>query len=164
MCLSLPFWQLKKDIAVFLKDMHNLDYKEIKNYTISNKENVIEELVRNSLYSKLNEEEKQYIENFKKDFDVTKIFDGKQCLCHNDFSCNHLILDDNNKLIGIIDFEDAGIIDEYYDFIYLLEDSQEEIGSEFGKEIMNLYGNMDVNMAIEYNKIVQKYYQIETIV
>lgn len=32
-----------------------------------------------------------------------------------------LLLDNNNRLIGIIDFGDARIADEYSDFIYLLE-------------------------------------------
>ena len=43
----------------------------------------------------------------------TTIFDGKKCLCHNDFNSNHLLLDENNRLCGIIDFGDSGIIDEY---------------------------------------------------
>ena len=30
----------------------------------------------------------------------------KASLCHNDFSCNHLLLDGNNRLTGIIDFGD----------------------------------------------------------
>ncbi len=32
----------------------------------------------------------------------------KKCLCHKDFSCNHLLLDGNNRLTGIIDFGDSG--------------------------------------------------------
>ena len=104
------------------------------------------------------EEEKDYIENFMNRLSSTTIFNGKKCLCHNDFSCNHLLLDDNNRLVGVIDFGDSGIIDEYCDFIYLLEDSEEEIGMSFGEDILelydpNIYYNQIENMLITtYNK------------
>ena len=94
----------------------------------------------------------------------TTIFDDKKCLCHNDFSCNHLLLDDENRLCGVIDFGDSGIIDEYCDFIYLLEDSEEEIGVTFGEDILRLYGNIDISKAKEYQDVVEQYYPIETIV
>lgn len=78
--------------------------------------------------------------------------------------CNHLLLDGNNRLTGIIDFGDSGIIDEYCDFIYLLEDSEEEIGTNFGEDILRMYGNIDIEKAKEYQDIVEEYYPIETIV
>ena len=58
-------------------------------------------------------------------------------------------MDDNNKLIGIIDFGDAGITDEYSDFLYLLEDSDEEVGSSFGEEILKIY--KDINIKKQKN-------------
>ena len=157
---------LKRDIAHFLKQMHNLDYSEIKTYKIDNKQNVIEEyqLLKDSIYDSLTDSEKQYIESFMHRLNTTDIFDGKKCLCHNDFSCNHLLLDDSNRLCGIIDFGDSGIIDEYCDFLYLLEDSEEEIGHEFGEDILKIYGNIDIKKAKEYQEIVEEYYPIETIV
>ena len=140
---------LKKDIAIFLRQMHDLDYTNISSYTIDNKQNVLEEyqLLKKTIYDSLTDIEKQYIEDFMKRLNSTTIFDGKKCLCHNDFSCNHLLLDSNNRLIGIIDFGDSGIIDEYCDFIYLLEDSEEEIGEFFGEDILKLYGNIDIEKA-----------------
>lgn len=57
------------------------------------------------------------------------------------------MLDGNNRLTGIIDFGDSGIIDEYCDFIYLLEDSEEEIGTNFGEDILRMYGNIDIEKA-----------------
>ena len=157
---------LKKDIADFLKKMHNLDTNEISTYTIDNKQNVLEEyqLLRNTIYDNLIEEEKAYIENFMQRLLSTKVFNEKKCLCHNDFSCNHLLLNDNNRLCGIIDFGDSGIIDEYCDFIYLLEDSEEEIGPQFGEDILRLYGDIDITKAKEYQNIVEEYYPIETII
>ena len=157
---------LKKDIAMFLRQMHDLDYNEISSYTIDNKQNVLEEykLLRDSIYDNLTDIEKKYVEDFIQRLHNTTIFNDKKCLCHNDFSCNHLLLDDNNRLTGIIDFGDSGIIDEYCDFIYLLEDSDEEIGHEFGEDILKLYGKIDIIKAKEYQDVVEQYYPIETIV
>ncbi|EAK4242170.1 aminoglycoside O-phosphotransferase APH(2'')-If [Campylobacter coli] len=156
---------LKQDIAMFLKQMHNLDYSEISSYTIDNKQNVLEEyqLLKETIYDSFTDIEKQYVENFMQILHNTTIFDGRKCLCHNDFSCNHLLLDDN-RLVGVIDFGDSGIIDEYCDFIYLLEDSKEEIGVSFGEDILRLYGNIDISKAKEYQDVVEQYYPIETIV
>lgn len=157
---------LKNDIARFLRQMHSLDCSEISRYVIDNRQNVLEEyeLLRSTIYDELSDIEKEYIENFMSKIKTTRIFDGKKCLCHNDFSCNHLLLDENNRLCGIIDFGDAGIIDEYCDFIYLLEDSEEEIGSSFGDEILHIYGDINIDMAKEYQDITEQYYPIETIV
>ena len=157
---------LKKDIAYFLRQMHDLDYTDINSYAIDNKQNVLEEyqLLKTTIYNSLTDIEKHYIENFMQRLNSTTIFDGKKCLCHNDFSSNHLLLDENNRLCGIIDFGDSGIIDEYCDFIYLLEDSEEEIGPNFGEDILRLYGNIDIEKAKEYQDVVEQYYPIETIV
>ena len=157
---------LKQDIANFLRQLHDLDTSTISSYTIDNKQNVLEEyeLLRNTIYDSLTDIEKEYIESFMQRLDATTIFNGKKCLCHNDFSCNHLLLDENNRLCGIIDFGDSGIIDEYCDFIYLLEDSEEEIGHEFGEDILRLYGNINIDKAKEYQDVVEEYYPIETIV
>ncbi|MBO5349310.1 MAG: phosphotransferase [Clostridia bacterium] len=159
-------FNLKNDIAKFLKQMHSLNYTEIKNYTIDNKQNCLEEydILKNNIYDQLSEAEKNYIENFYIKLSQTTVFDDKKCLCHNDFSCNHLLLDDNNKLTAIIDFGDAGIIDEYCDFLYLLEDSEEEIGKDFGEDILSIYGNIDIDKVKEYQDLVEEYYPIETIV
>ena len=157
---------LKQDIASFLKQMHNLDVSKIRSYTIDNKQNVMEEyeLLKNTVYDSLTDLEQKDIERFMNRLVSTSIFHGKKCLCHNDFSCNHLLLDENNKLCGIIDFGDAGIIDEYCDFIYLLEESEEEIGSAFGKDILKIYGDIDIDKAIEYQDITEQYYPIELII
>ncbi|MCR5147174.1 MAG: aminoglycoside phosphotransferase family protein, partial [Clostridia bacterium] len=157
---------LKKDIASFLRQIHDLDYDEISLYTIDNKQNVLEEyqLLKETIYDNFTDFEKEYVEDFMKRLHSTTIFDDKKCLCHNDFSCNHLLLDDDNRLTGVIDFGDSGIADEYCDFVYLLEDSDEEIGYEFGEDILKLYGKIDILKAKEYQDVVEQYYPIETIV
>lgn len=102
------------------------------------------------IYNDLIDIEKDYIESFMERLNVIIVFEGKKCLCYNDFSCNYLLLDGNNRLIGIIDFGDFGIIDEYCDFIYLFEDSEEEIGINFGEDILRMYGNIDIEKVKEY--------------
>lgn len=158
--------KLKRDIAIFLKQMHELDCTDIKAYIVDNKQKMLEEyqLLRKTIYDRLTDIEKQYIERFMDRLKTTTIFDDKKCLCHNDFSCHHLLINENNKLVGIIDFGDAGIVDEYCDFIYLLEDSEEEIGSFFGEDILQLYGEINVDKAKEYQSIMEQYYPIEIIV
>ena len=73
---------LKKDIAMFLRQMHDLDLDEISSYTIDNKQNVLEEyqLLRETIYDSLTDIEKQYIEAFMQRLYSTTIFDGKKCL------------------------------------------------------------------------------------
>lgn len=158
--------QLKIDIASFLRQMHDLDYSQISSHTIDVKSNVLDgyKLLRNTMYDVLSDVEKNYIETFIQRLNTTTIFDGRKCLCHNDFSCNHLLLDENNRLCGIIDFGDSGIADEYSDFMYLLEDSEEEIGTSFGEDVLGLYGNIDVQKAKEYQSINEEYYPIELII
>ena len=97
--------QLKVDISNFLRTMHDLDYSDISSYTIDNKQNVLEEyqLLKETIYDSLTDIEKQYVEEFMQKLNTTDIFDSKKCLCHNDFSCNHLLLDDENRLCGVID-------------------------------------------------------------
>lgn len=157
---------LKKDIAMFLRQMHDLDYSEISSYKIDNRQSILDgyRVLKEKLYDILTDNEKLYIENFIQRLQSTTIFDDKKCLCHNDFSCNHLLLDEDDRLCGVIDFGDSGIIDEYSDFIYLLEDSEEEIGRIFGEDILRLYGNIDDNKAKEYQDVIEQYYPIETIV
>lgn len=157
---------LAKDVACFLKEMHNLDHSEILQYKIDNKENVLEEynLLKNTIYSSLNQQEKDYIEKFMTRLNTTGIFDGKKCLCHNDFSCNHLLLDEKNKFCGVIDFGDAGVIDRCCDFVYLVEESEEEIGREFGFKVIEYYQDIDAEKVLEYQDVVEQYYPIETLV
>ena len=53
----------------------------------------------------------------------------KKVLCHSDLSCNHILVKDN-KLSGIIDFGDVAITDADKDFVYLLEQCDEEMFNE----------------------------------
>lgn len=157
---------LKKDIANFLKELHSIDYSLISEYSIDNKSNCLEEyeILKGTIYNDFTEAEKKYVEGFYNWLEDTTIFSNKKCLCHNDFSCNHILLDHDNKFTGVIDFGDSGIIDEYCDFIYLLENSDEEIGRQFGLDILYLYKDIDIGKAVEYQELVDEYWPIETMI
>lgn len=49
-------------------------------------------------------------------------------------------------------------------FYIFIRDSEEEIGSTFGEDILKVYGNIDIEKAKEYQDIVEQYYPIETVV
>lgn len=109
--------------------------------------------------------EQTYIENTITDIlNDKELFNVRKCLCHNDLSANHILLDDNNELCGIIDFGDACIIEDYCDFMYLLEDSNEEVGMPFGESILDKYNYEHKELARRYANICEYYYPIELIV
>ena len=157
---------LKQDIAMFLRQMHDLDYSEISSYTIDNKQNVLEEyqLLKETIYDSLTDIEKQYVEEFMQRLNSTTIFDGKKCLCHNDFSCNHLLIDEDGTFCGVIDFGDGGIVEECCDFLYLIEESDEELGSAFGDMVMDFYGDIDKGWVEAYQSMTEQYYPIQVLV
>lgn len=45
---------------------------------------------------------------------------------HGDFSLNHILFDDKNKVYGILDFTDARVSKYTSDFVYLLDDEDQE--------------------------------------
>lgn len=154
-------------IANFLKSLHNLDVSKLRefenNLHDSYKSDL--ELLREKIFPELNKKEQEYIENFIANIlNNHKMFEAKKCLCHNDLSANHILIDENKKISGIIDFGDSCIIEDYRDFMYLLEESEEEVGVNFGLSILEKYDYQDKNLAISYAKLNNEYYPIETIV
>lgn len=159
--------KLVSDIAQFLKSLHNLEISslsEFENSLIDSYQSDLE-LLRKKIFSKLTIKEQTYIENTITDILNDKdLFNVRKCLCHNDLSANHILLDDNNELCGIIDFGDACIIEDYCDFMYLLEDSNEEVGTSFGESILDKYNYEHKELARRYANICEYYYPIELIV
>ena len=69
----------------------------------------------------------------------------------------------NNKVVGIIDFGDAAVTDRDKDFVYLLEDSREEIGREFGLKVLECYHHPNVDIPILKADLNDEYYPVEQI-
>lgn len=61
-------------------------------------------------------------------------------LLHGDFSLNHVLFDDENIVCGVLDFGDSRVGKPESDFIYLLDDKDdEEFGADFGKMVLKKY-------------------------
>ena len=86
------------------------------------------EIIAGFLYHLHNE--KQVLPIKRKDF----------VLLHGDFSLNHILFNDENVVCGVLDFGDSRIGKFKSDFIYLLDDEDdEEFGAEFGKLVLKKY-------------------------
>ncbi len=158
--------KLAQDIALFIREMHSLPLPDINELEL----NVIDdyksdyEALKDIIYDKIPDTSKEYIENL-----YARIFDDERisqyydkALCHNDLSCNHIIIQ-NNKAVGIIDFGDAAITDKDKDFVYLLENSYQEIGREFGLKVLEYYNHSNIDTAILKADLNDEYYPIEQI-
>lgn len=65
-------------------------------------------------------------------------------LLHGDFSLNHILFNKNNLPCGILDFGDAKIGKKTSDFIYLLdEEDDEEFGEGFGLLVLEEYNKLN---------------------
>ncbi|MCH5270317.1 MAG: aminoglycoside phosphotransferase family protein [Lachnospiraceae bacterium] len=156
---------LAQDIALFLREMHSIPLPDIDGlelHVINDYRNDYDTL-RETIYNKIPNKSKEYIEDFyKRILNDERISQYVKALCHNDLSCNHIIIQ-NNKAVGIIDFGDAAITDRDKDFVYLLEDSIEEIGREFGVKVLKYYNHPNIDIPILKANLNDEYYPIEQI-
>lgn len=82
---------------------------------------------------------------------------GSQALIHYDLSCNHIVLDGRqNTITGIIDFGDTAVADTDWDFMYLMEESEEELGREFGEMVLQYYRHEDPGRLMRKLKLRQE--------
>ena len=157
--------RLAQDIAFFLRKMHAIPLPDIDELEL----NIIDdyksdyEALRELIYNKIPDSSKKYIDDlYKRILNDERIFQYKKALCHNDLSCNHIIIQ-NNTAVGIIDFGDVAVTDRDKDFVYLLENSHEEIGREFGLKVLEYYNHPNKDTAILKADLNDEYYPIEQI-
>lgn len=157
--------QLAKDIANFLIQLHSLSLPNIENLEL----NIIDdyrndyEILKTMIYDKIPTKSKKYLDKlFSRILNDERIIKYTKVLCHNDLSCNHMVIR-NNRVVGIIDFGDVAITDRDKDFVYLLEDSDEEIGRDFGLKVLNYYNHPNRDIAILKANLNDEYYPIEEI-
>lgn len=156
---------LAQDIALFLQEIHSMPLPDIDELEL----NVIDDYksdyytLKETIYNNIPDSSKKYIDNlYKRILNDERITQYVKTLCHNDLSCNHILIQ-NNKVVGIIDFEDVAITDRDKDFVYLLEDSNEEIGREFGLRVLKHYNHPNKAIAILKANLNDEYYPIEQI-
>ncbi len=157
--------RLAKDIASFLREIHSMPLPRIDGLEL----NVIEDYksdydaLKEMIYNKIPDRSKKDIDGlYKRILNDERISQYEKALCHNDLSCNHIIIQ-NNKAVGIIDFGDSAVTDKDRDFIYLLEDSGEEIGRELGLRVLEYYKHSNKDTAIFKADLNEEYYPIEKI-
>ena len=157
--------RLAQNIALFLREMHSIPLPDIDGLEL----NVIDDYkcdhdtLREMIYNKIPDRSKEYIDDlYKRILYDERISQYDKALCHNDLSCNHIIIQ-NKSIVGIIDFGDVAITDRDKDFIYLLEDSIEEIGREFGLRVLEYYNHPNKDIAILKANLNDEYYPIEQI-
>lgn len=156
---------LAQDIAQFLRELHaiplpNIDGLELD--VIADYRSDYDAL-REAIYDKIPDSSKKYIDGlYQRILHDECISQYVKALCHNDLSCNHIIMQ-NNKAVGIIDFGDAAITDRDKDFVYLLEDSSEEIGRKFGLQVLTYYHHPNIPIPIAKADLNDAYYPIEQI-
>ena len=157
--------KLVQDIALFLREMHSISLPNIDELEL----NVFDDYesdydtLREMIYNKIPDSSKEYIDDlYKRILNDERITQYVKALCHSDLSCNHIIIQ-NNRAVGIIDFGDVAITDRDKDFIYLLEDSSEEIGREFGLRVLEYYNHPNKDIAILKANLNDEYYPVEQI-
>ncbi len=77
-------------------------------------------------------------------------------LLHGDFSLGHILFDENNLPCGVLDFGDARVGKPISDFVYLLDDEDdEEFGKEFGLQVLEKYNKLAKQKTDIINQKVQ---------
>ena len=150
---------LAKSIAEFLRALHSVDIpealKELEDDFVEGLRidyDDIHSLVYDSLNAKAKEFTDFYYQNALSDNDYKAV---KTALIHNDLSCNHIVIDNDNHAAGIIDFGDVAITDVDLEFVYLFEDSEEELGSDFGKRVLKYYCHENEERLMKKIKLKQ---------
>ena len=155
-----------QDVAAFLKKLHSFDIESIDLEHMDMREKMLNEveLIKNTIFNTLNENEKKYINRFEKRLKESNVFDGRKCICHIDFNPDHILVDDDNNFKGVIDWGGAVIACEYAEFPYLLSNGEDELGRDIGLKILNYYGNINLDKSIEYCNIHRMEYPITELV
>lgn len=158
--------RLARDISLFLREMHALPLPDIDGLEVNVTDDYKSDYaaLRESIYNIIPDRSKAYLDHlYKRILSDRRITEYVRALCHNDVSCNHMIIRDN-RAVGIIDFGDAAVTDRDKDFVYLLEDSHEEIGREFGLKVLEYYCHPDKDLPVLKADLNEEYYPIELII
>lgn len=156
---------LAHSIAQFLKELHSLPIPDIDDLEldVNGDYKGDYESLKELIYDDIPKKSQKYLDSlFRRILSDERITKYERVLCHNDLSCNHIIMQ-NNRVVGIIDFGDVAITDRDKDFIYLLENSSEELGRDFGLKVLDYYNHPNKDIAVLKSDLNDEYYPIEQI-
>lgn len=139
--------EISKDIAMFMYELHNLQFKKEDIFSIEN--------IGLNLDDFLDELLTKHVS--KEDMAFWKFKDSKaepKCLVHGDLNSSNILLDQNNRVTAIIDFGFAGFGNEYDDIARIIGRCPES----FKNSIINAYENYSkgkINEEGLNSKIIQ---------
>ena len=158
--------KLAIDIAQFLRELHAVPLPNIEGLELEMLKDYQNDyaFLQSNIYQGLSDKVKVYIDAlFDKILNDERLRSFDNVLCHNDFTCRHIITV-CNEAVGIIDFGDSVISDRDKDFLYLLEESDVEIGREFGFKVIDSYGKTNKNTALFKSDLNVEYRPIEEMI
>ncbi len=161
--------QIAIDIARFLKALHSMKLlHHAKELEQDKKEKYIQDynILKKLIFPVLNEDEKEKIKRMYKEIASNHtFFHYHKCLIHNDFSADHILFDKNiGRVCGVIDFGDVAISDPDNDFMYLLEDSEEEYGKDFGLKVLKHYNHPNIDSVMKKSDFHEFYWCFEQVI
>lgn len=157
--------KLARDLALFLKELHAIAYNKYEVEMLDNYKNDYAKL-KELIYDKIDDDTKVKIDKIYEDlFNDSDLIVNNKGLIHNDFSCGNIMVDLNKRQVsGIIDFGDTCVSDIDNDFYCLLEESDEEIGRDFGLKVLQYYGYDNIDRMLKKSDFHEFYWIFEEII
>ncbi len=150
---------LAADCASFLADIHGINTDELVKTSQSKGVDLCCEKITQRKFSELS----VYLNPYFSATEMTaleKLYNESLCpktpdmvFCHNDFSGNNCILDDNNRLIGVFDWGNCGIYERTREFMRLYFYEHEFFGMVCDKYAQLTGVKIDINRLRQLNII-----------
>lgn len=130
------------DIAKFMYQLHHIDFKDTKIFTINNIGLDLTDFINELLNVHVSEQDKVFwkYEEFKKKDHST--------LVHGDLNSSNILLDENNHVSAIIDFGFGGFGNPYFDISRIIG----RCPNSFKDDIINSYEQIS-NEQLNYSEL-----------
>lgn len=154
---EIEYREVIESIASFLSQLHSIDTRtdQITSLSLSNRneewENFKDKIIEN-VSDIFSIEECLWIKSFFEDFqDGISRDDRGVSLTHGDFTEDHILINNINKISGVIDFGDLALGDVAFDFagIYL------SYGKRFMEDVIKCY---KLNLDSDFIKRIEEFY------
>ncbi len=133
------------DIAKFMYELHNVDFKEKEVFKTNNIGLKLPEFLNELLTLHVSKEDRKF-------WNMEKINDKCENLVHGDLNPSNVLLDENNNVTAIIDFGFGGFGDKYDDISRIIGRCPERFKNQIVKSYES-YSNQEINMKTLNDKI-----------